>query len=602
VTVNGHFSGPVSLAAGAVVKAWYFDVSAMSLPDGWTASAAPDGEGYYTLEKTPITVTFNANGGSLASTTAAAGADGRLASLPTPTLDSYDFDGWFTTASAAAQRATENDVYSADTALFAQWKKGDITWRAAEGILYIGGSGPMEDYSSSDKAPWINDAITIEKVVIGEGVTKISNYAFSWCTKLTRVTIPDSVITIGNYAFDNCWQLASVTIPVGVTSIGDSAFNSCRRLTSVTIPDSVTKIDDNAFSNCSSLTSVTISNRVTTIASSTFYNCSRLTSVTIPNNVTAIESGAFYNCSELRKVTIPNTVISVGDSAFFLCDMLLNVYYGGTTTQWDSIAISGGNDRLIHSFIHYGTEIGTGVYWDNSGGTLTIWGSGEIPDYGFSGSNVAPWGQNITSVVIHEGVTGIGGYAFTGCGNLASVTLPGSVASIGENAFSYCSSLQNLAIPDSVTSIGDFAFYHCSILNSVNIPENVTGIGTAAFGGCGSLSSVTLPKRITALSQRIFEDCTRLTNIEIPEGVIDIGASAFSFCSALRSVQIPVSVSTIGDNAFLGCSSLGTVTYAGTREEWDSVTIGGGNDYLENASINCTGSGRAARAGLHSSD
>ena len=95
----------------------------------------------------------------------------------------------------------------------------------------------------------------IANIVIPDGVTKIGDYAFLWCSNLISITIPDSVTSIGCYAFENCTGLTSITIPNSVTSIGYRAFCHCESLTSITIPDSVTSIGPAAFCGCNNLKS-----------------------------------------------------------------------------------------------------------------------------------------------------------------------------------------------------------------------------------------------------------------------------------------------------------------------------------------------------------
>ena len=232
----------------------------------------------------------------------------------------------------------------------------DVRWTLSEdGALSITGSGPMDDYCwyGEESAPWKAYASTIQRVTISDGVTKISDAAFSECRRMTSVTIPNSVTEIGADAFINCsglksvyisdlaaWcriqfgdmysnplhyaykltvngtELRSLTIPNGITSIGNYAFCYCGSLTSVTIPNSVTSIGKEAFSACKCLTSVTIPGSVTSIGDSAFALCYDLKTVTIENGVTFINDSAFYNCSSLTSVTIPDSVTSIGDYAF----------------------------------------------------------------------------------------------------------------------------------------------------------------------------------------------------------------------------------------------------------------------------------------------
>ncbi|MBQ6863239.1 MAG: leucine-rich repeat domain-containing protein, partial [Clostridia bacterium] len=136
---------------------------------------------------------------------------------------------------------------------------------------------------------------------------------------------------------------------------------------------------------------------------------------------------------------------------------------------------------------------GTNVtYTLDSDDVLTIAGTGAMRNY--SSFSSVPWYSNRTfvkKIVIENGVTSIGNYAFCWCTSLPSVTIPDSVTSIGDYAFRECTSLTSVIIPDSVTSIGKYAFYNCTKLTSVTIPDNVTSIGDWAFSNCTSLPSVT---------------------------------------------------------------------------------------------------------------
>ena len=194
-------------------------------------------------------------------------------------------------------------------------------------------------------------------------------------------------------------------------------------------------------------------------------------------------------------------------------------------------------------------------------GTLTISGSGKMKSYG--GSSVSPWytkRTKILSVVVEDGVTSVGDYAFYACLKLASVTLPEGIKSIGSYGFQDCAKLAEVNIPNSVTSIGNQTFQGCSSLASVTIPEGVTRIGGYAFYGCSSLASVTIPESVTSIGTYAFYGCRSLTSVTIPEGVTSIGYDAFYGCGELTSVTIPDSVTSIGQDAFYGCGSLTSVT------------------------------------------
>ena len=192
--------------------------------------------------------------------------------------------------------------------------------------------------------------------VIPDGVTRIGDCAFSYCSSLTSVNIPDSVTSIGKGAFVGRSSLTSVSIPDSVTSIGKDAFSYCSSLTSVNIPDSVTRIGDGAFSHCSSLTSVSIPNSVTRMGNYAFSCCSSLTSVNIPDSVTSIERNAFECCNSLTSISIPDSVTSIGCSAFSGCSSLTSVSIPDSVTSIGNsefnlkfMAIDQAKNRVIFS-------------------------------------------------------------------------------------------------------------------------------------------------------------------------------------------------------------------------------------------------------------
>ena len=225
------------------------------------------------------------------------------------------------------------------------------TWELyQDGTLYIKGSGAMSDYSVSFdanntafcSAPWYaSHGSDIQTVILEDGITRIGEHAFTYCSAMHSVSIPDSVTEIGAEAFAGCSSLESVTIPDGVTKIGSAAFESCGSLKSVTIPSSVTTIGEWAFFGCDSLESVTIPGSVTEIGDWAFSDCGSLKSVTIPDSVTTIGEQAFSGCASLESVTIPGSVTEIGDWAFSDCVFLKSVTIPDSVTTIGECAFSG---------------------------------------------------------------------------------------------------------------------------------------------------------------------------------------------------------------------------------------------------------------------
>ena len=158
-----------------------------------------------------------------------------------------------------------------------------------------------------------------------------------------------------------------------------------------------------------------------------------------------------------------------------------------------------------------------------------------------------------------------------------------TVETIGHGAFER-SAVTSVTIPDSVTSISDEAFINCPKLTNISIPNSVTSIGFSAFEHCTSLKSITLPSSLRNISMFLFHNCSQLTTIQIPDSVLSIQDYAFGNCISLETIHIPVSVTSIGVYAFNGCPNSMTVTYSGSKTQWDKIN---GKDELLNIPLVC---------------
>ena len=221
-------------------------------------------------------------------------------------------------------------------------------------------------------------------------------------------------------------------------------------------------------------------------------------------------------------------------------------------------------------------EVSTGVL---SGKTLTISGTGAMPDFDFPNGNLAPWWNyealgmltsfgnfklegELKKVVIKDGVTNVSNYALFFLPAATQITLPESVTSIGRYGIALCSKLNGVSLPKAVTAIGDFGLAGNSF-TAVSLPDGLQTLGRGAFDACASLSGMTLPAAITAVPDKCFNDCTKLLTVDYKGEVTAIGERAFEGCKSLTKAPIPETVTELGASAFNGCVALTDVTLPG---------------------------------------
>ena len=241
-------------------------------------------------------------------------------------------------------------------------------------------------------------------------------------------------------------------------------------------------------------------------------------------------------------------------------------------SSFGTAATSG--DFGVNNCLHW--EVSTGVL---SGKTLTISGTGAMPDFDFPNGNLAPWWNyealgmltsfgnfklegELKKVVIQDGVTNVSNYALFFLPAATQITLPESVTSIGRYGIALCAKLKGISLPKAVTGIGDFGLAGNSF-TAVSLPNGLQTLGRGAFDACASLSGMTLPAAITAVPDKCFNDCTKLLTVDYKGEVTAIGERAFEGCKSLTKAPIPAGVTALGNSAFNGCIALTDVTLPG---------------------------------------
>lgn len=259
-------------------------------------------------------------------------------------------------------------------------------------------------------------------------------------------------------------------------------------------------------------------------------------------------------------------------------------------------------EPVVYGIAQSGTCGETATWELSDEGVLTISGSGAISD---TGAHDMPWKDlrnDITSIVIDEGITRIGNWVFHSCTEAISVSLPSTLKEIGEQSFRSCSKITQVMLPSGLKSIGGGAFYYCYSLTSLTIPggvenftdafgfsglrtlvleEGIDSVDDYAFCGCYDLKNVTLPSTVKRIGKYAFSNCSSLANLDIPADVTELGEAALSYTALsefefpegvnsvepyvlsgtdITSIVIPDRFTEIGDYAFSNCKQLKNIT------------------------------------------
>ena len=312
--------------------------------------------------------------------------------------------------------------------------------------------------------------------------------------------------------------------------------------------EKVVGIADNAFKDCTALVSAVIPGTVKTIGEHCFEGCSKLESVSFNEGLKTIYGGAFIGCP-IKELVIPDSVTSI----------LTREYYNG-------------NGRTFYY----------GAFEDCARLTSVVIGNGltQIDREAFQNC------ISLQTVTIGESVEIIGLYAFAGCSSLNNVDMGTGVQTIKEYAFSGCAALEGIIIGSSVKTIEQYAFINCVELKGIEFPGNVESIGAHCFEGCSKLESVSFNEGLKTIYGGAFIGCP-IKELVIPNSVTSISTrhynngngrdfyyGAFEGCTKLVSVVIGNGITSIEREMFFDCSALSSITFTGTMEEWNALTLG----------------------------
>ncbi len=419
----------------------------------------------------------------------------------------------------------------------------DVHWYYDYGTLSIFGEGDMEDIATHAGVPWYEYADQITKVVVGEGVTGVGAYAFADLTKLTTAELPETLTKLGAYAFAGDAALESVTLPEGLETVGIRAFFQSG-LRSITVPGSVTSLGKSAFQYCPALKTATFTGAAPAQAG----------------------PAIFGDCAP-------------GFCILWPAEYAASWRPNGDETEWNGWPLA----------LNVENQCGVRMYWefDSATATLTFYGEGEMYDYETASASRPAWYANYSSVqhvVLSEGITRVGNYAFYGFNKITDVSFPSTLRELGTGAFWNCSKLNNVVLPANLETLGGYAFYNCQALTALSfnsglksigsscfqncyylagdlvLPEDLETLGSYAFSNCRSYTAISIPGSLKTVGEYAFSNCYGALSLSLGEGVERIGRSAFNYCYGFTELTLPASLRELGTSCFQACSGITSVT------------------------------------------
>ncbi len=476
----------------------------------------------------------------------------------------------------------------------------------SDGTLEISGSGQMYSYISV-RAPWYEHHYDITKIVIGDNITKLGEWAFIKCKEVKELTLPITLNPVASdtsyNAFTGIYHIEKFNFTGGNGGYGynyaayqgtgtwyqDTPWYQCRdSIKEIVFADGVKRIGNDAFRELN-MTSVVLSDSVVNLGNHCFFNCTKLTDLTIPVSLNSYGSDdtypAFRGCTAIEKVTFTNGngvpfdykawnggVKNTGLAPWNMySDVPKTIVITDSVTELGEFMFWGCNLKELTFPISINLDFGGGTWYHQKNNpfnckhcndnlekvTLTKGTTGAGPDY-WNNLNACPWNNapNLKTVIFEEGITRIGENTLYYC-NFEDLILPNSLVSFGDGgSFKGCT-IKNLTIPISVNAswLGEGLWEYCAF-------DEVSGIEKVTFtpgSGYGFNYAAYEGKNCWYQNTPWYQCRSTLTSIVLEKGIISIGSDAFRELN-LTSIVIPDSVCSLSNHTFYNCGSLTELT------------------------------------------
>lgn len=368
---------------------------------------------------------------------------------------------------------------------------------------------------------------------------KTSLEAYPANNEATEFDIPESVEFV-NASFYGANNLETVFVHANVSNLVDGIFTTAFNLKQIIVDsgnENYFNDDYGALYNINSETEEIILKCYPTGNTRTVFE--------IADGTTTIWHSVFNGDTSINTLIIPTSVTRMVWGAL-QCYNLSDIYYYGTEEQWNQIDIDEFNDADLEDVtIHFNYKkddsvitksgyCGENVTYElTSDGTLTISGTGPMYDYSWEDND----GSGMPPYITWEYEEIDGEMWIAGDETIRKVIIEDGVTTIGDYAFNACTALESVKIGNMVTSVGAVSFDCCINLKEVILPDSVTIIKEEAFSESG-LEKITLSKNLETIEQIAFLLCENLKEVVVPESVTSIGMVAFAMCTSLESITI----------------------------------------------------------------
>lgn len=524
-------------------------------------------ESSYTLYavwiKAAYTITYHMNNGSNSlSNPAGYDVNSETIVFADPTRDGYTFLGWYTDATFKNKITSIPKGSIGNKTVYASWSANTNTINFNSN----GGSGSMT----------AQQAKTDEKVTLKQNSLIRTGYTFKgWSTSAsgTVVYADEAEYTMGSNASVTLYAVWEAntntvyTVKHYLENANDSRYTLTDTETLYGTTDSSVSPNPKTYTGFNSPSKASV--KILPDGSAVLeYHYTRTTyTITFETN-----GGSSVNSLTVKYqqvVTIPNTTRQGLTFGGWYTDVALTNEFEGSTSSNVTLYAwwaeetkpsefnysASGSNYTITKYIGNSTAVCVPAY---IGGT-------PVTSIGANAFN-NDQGHSVKTLVIQEGITSIGYYAFGYCG-IKSVQLPSTLTSIGSYAFFHCQDLEAVTIPGSVESIGTYAFEQCTNLATAIISDGVKSIEANAFASCGKLANISLPNSLTTIGEAAFS-YSGVESITIPQNLILLGNKAFEGCSKLNEVNFNA---TAMSDLY---ASNAVFAYTGTATDGISVTIG----------------------------